>query len=339
MTSLRTWLAPLSSALLVAAGCANTFDPALYQAGAVPLDLADDCTVDSMIPDVTFAEGNRAFIIDTHTLQNDIEGTRSCLDRLATGPEGFLRVRMQANERWHFHMRRRGTEDPALYILPSCDVRQCMESRTIDICRSGADEHLTFEAPSAGTYLVAVDSASAEGVSGTLQVIHPICGNGTQEHSETCDDGGTIAGDGCDENCRYEIRAGTPSEFEANDDSFSANHLLLSADGSIFATGEVGASCEVDWYAVDIASGQTIDVNIETAEEMPCTADRPARIALELIDPSGRVVLANTTGSATTCPAITAFTPPGAGLHFIRVFASNDEIARYFNYGLRVRVR
>lgn len=319
-------------------GCANTFDPALYRAGAVPLTLADDCTVDTTIPDVTFTEASRAFLVDTRTLRNDMDQTLACLGRAAAGPEGFLRIRMEANERWHFHMRRTDMQDPALYILPTCDVRQCVEPQSIDICRQGADEHLTFEAPSTGTYLVAIDSPDGAGVSGMLQVIHPTCGNRTLEHSETCDDGNTVAMDGCDEHCRHEITSASNAELEVNDDSFSANHLLPTA-GAIFATGRIATNCEADWFAIDVAAGQSLEVGLETSLQMPCPADRPANIDLEVIQPSGHTVVARGTAPTLGCPAVAPITLSTAGLYFIRVFARNDEIARPFDYGLRVALR
>ena len=33
----------------------------------------------------------------------------------------------------------------------------------------------------------------------------PVCGNGLMEEGETCDDGNTVDGDGCDSNCQFEV--------------------------------------------------------------------------------------------------------------------------------------
>lgn len=334
MTSsrLHAWLALALTPL--AASCANTFDPSLY------LPLADDCTEAADISALSLPAGvsERAYAIDTRTLRNDIDDTTACLGRRADGPEGFLRVDMSAGERWHFHMRRTGNDDPALYVLPSCDVRQCTAQQSIDICGQGADEHLTFEAPTAGSYLIAVDSVNSEGVSGMLQIIRPTCGNGLLEHSETCDDNNDTPGDGCDEHCRRELTEASRAEVEVNDDMFSANHIVLSSN-TLFVTGRIASTCESDWFAVQLAAGQTIEAALLTSTEAECPSDRPANIDLEILNPSGQDVIAR--GVATTgCPAIAPTAAvPSAGLYFVRVFARNDEVARPFDYGLRVRVQ
>ena len=337
MTSLRhharTWLFGATFLPLVSS-CANTFDASLF------IPLAEDCTAASDIPEVRFAPGqsDRAYAVDTRTLRNDVDDTVACLGRRAEGPEGFLRVTMSAGERWHFHMRRTGNDDPALYVLPTCDIRQCTAQQSIDICGQGTDEHLTFEAPSAGSYLIAVDSANANGVSGMLQVIRPTCGNGTREHSETCDDGNAIAGDGCDASCRRELTEASNAEVEVNDDSFSANHLLLTGN-MLFVTGHIASTCESDWYVVDVAAGQTITASVETSGGEACPADRPANIDLEILRPSAQDLLARGTAPALGCPATAPSTVTVAGRYFVRIFARNDEIARPFDYGLRVRVQ
>lgn len=337
MTSLRShacaWL--VGAALVpLASSCANTFDPSLF------LPLADDCTEAGEISALNFPAGasEHSYAIDTRTLRNDIDDTTACLGRRAEGPEGFLRVDMSAGERWHFHMRRTGNDDPALYVLPSCDVRQCTAQQSIDICGQGADEHLTFEAPTSGSYLIAVDSVNSEGVSGMLQIIRPTCGNGTREHSETCDDGNETPGDGCDASCRRELTDALRAEVEVNDDMFSANHILLTAN-ELFVTGRIASTCESDWFAVDVAAGQTIEAALLTSTETECPSDRPASIDLEILRPSGQDVIAR--GIATTgCPSIAPTAALStAGRYFVRVFARNDEVARPFDYGLRVRVQ
>src|SRR5262245_53377414 len=56
----------------------------------------------------------------------------------------------------------------------------------------------------------------------------PVCGNHVVEPGESCDDGDTIVGDGCDAVCRYEAACGdgTPDPEEVCDDG-----NRLSGDG------------------------------------------------------------------------------------------------------------
>ncbi len=342
-------LAPLALlGLSVSLGaCINTFDPALYardgggalDAGAPPFALADECG--ATIPELVLPAGTSDLTIGIDTRGLSHVGDRpSCLDRDAPGPDGFLRVQMGAGDRWHFHFRRTGTQDPALYVLrSSCDLRTCAPNEAADLCGTSADEHLTFEPTAAGSYVVAIDSFDTAGLQGALQIIHPACGNSVLEHSETCDDGNTEPLDGCDEQCRHELTPGNSAELEVNDDRFSANHVLPSG-GTILVTGRVASVCESDWFAIDLTEGASLRAELLTAGGAACPATRPANLELELRGANGQTSLAlgsETTGCAAIDPARdTGAAALPAGRYFVRVYARNDAIERPFDYGLRL---
>lgn len=327
-------------------GCINTFDASLYQrdaggsdAGAVRFDLADDCTGE--VPEVTLPEGvsEYAVAIDTTGFANDSSATSGCLDTDAEGLEGFFRVAMQAGERWHFHFRHTGDIDPALYLLSTCDVRSCQPSQAIDNCGSGADEHLSVEPTTSGDYFVVLDAVGNTSLAGTLQVIHPTCGNGRAEHSETCDDGNTADGDDCDSQCRQELHSGA-NELEVNDDAFGANHLLFDDGSTMAITGRIASVCESDWFAIDVAAGQSLRAELLQASLLACDTTRPANIELSLVMANGQTVRgvgSERSGCASIDPDVDAFaTSLPAGRYYLRVYARNDEIERPFDYGLRV---
>lgn len=305
--------------------------------------LSDYCTGTVNLLDLEGA-ASRTIAIDTRALSEDGSADiATCLGDRPTGPDGFLRFTATAGERWHFHYRHVGAVNPALYILDTCDLRMCRDNQVIDLCDDSADEHLTFQAAGAGTYFVGIDSYNPEGLTGTIEAYRPVCGNGMREHSETCDDGGVVPGDGCDEQCRDEITAGLTDrgELEVNDDRFSANHVLLTVGAPLLVTGRIATECETDWFVVDLPATGAISAELATMAGASCmgSVDVPDPFRLELIASDGLTVLGAGT-LATGCPAIDpardAFaTGLPAGRYFLRIFG-RAESGRPFNYGMRV---
>jgi cysteine-rich repeat protein len=344
---------------LAAGGCINTFDPALFARDAGPdgvdaggldagppvLALADYCS--SGVPALTLPPGSTSTSvgIDARALTDDVSiDVAGCVGGSPTGPDGFARVQMERGERWHFHFRHTASANPALYVLDTCDPRRCRDDRSINLCGEGADEHLSFEAPATGEYFVGLDTFDAAGLTGTLELIRPICGNGRLEHSETCDDGNVVSGDGCDEACRDEITSAPTdrSETEVNDDRFSANRILWGPE-PLLVTGRVASTCESDWFVVDLPAGSSLLAEVTTASGGSCAGvlDVPDPFSLDLLAGDGLTVLGAATPAA-GCPAIdpsrdTFAASLPAGRYFLRLFGA-AEAGRAFNYGLRIAV-
>lgn len=324
----------LGLALVLLPGCLNNFDPNLYMVDAgggdagPTLAYADLCN--AITPSVIPA-GVTVFPIDTTGAADDMRSFGTCLDSATPGNDTFVAIDMLPNERWHFHVRQSAgsTVDPALYILDDCNERACQASRSIDACGGGSNEHLSFVAPaSGGRFLVGVDSTEAGGFTGTLEIYRPTCGNGTQEHSENCDDGNTMSGDGCDALCRAELTAAPLTEFGVNDD-FYASNLITTVDGAV-VFGDVGA-CDVDVYAVDLTVGTTLNVALTARGGGACPATAP-EMRLSLLATSG--TLERIAAPVGQCPSFT-FPVDAAGVHFVRVTSPD---ARAFDYDLRLTV-
>jgi cysteine-rich repeat protein len=313
--------------------------------GGPPLfPLADYC---SDPPELVLSGASRTIAINTGSLTDDGSGDIAvCLGRAPTGPDAFFRITAAANERWHFHYRHIGDVDPALYILGTCDLRVCMDNQVVDLCDTGADEHLTFQPTTAGSYIVGVDAYGAEGLTGSLEVYRPTCGNGMREHSETCDDGDRDPGDGCDEQCRDEITSTLTDrgELEVNDDFFSANHVLYTAGTPMLVTGRIATACESDWYVVDLPSASSLSAQMRTMSDTACmgSLDVPDPFTLELVAADGLTRIATGRLDAGGCPGIdparetVAATLP-AGRYFLRVFGAVDT-GRRFDYGLSLTI-
>lgn len=294
------------------------------------LGLADFCTTAGLVPVIPRPASpttavNTAYLIDTTGLTDDVSDVAACTGMLEPGRDGFASVMMMAGERWHFHLRRPGTQNAALYVLDSsCDERTCSGGQGQDLCGTSSDEHFSFVAPSSGLYFIGVDAeTSSGGFMGELDVIFPVCGDHMKQHSEGCDDGGTTPGDGCDAVCRAELASGA-SEIEANDDAYSANHLVLAASGTTTVNARIASACESDVFAFDVPAGETGDVTVSLGLTTGgCPANDVVPVSLTVLSTNGTTVLATTTlGAAGGCPTLGGAAPLttlAPGTYFARV--------------------
>jgi cysteine-rich repeat protein len=315
-------------------------------AGPPPIGLADYCASPGSVPLIMrptdpMTAVSQAYLVDTRSLVDDVSSVVACTGSTELGNDGFLGITMNAGEHWHFHLRRpTNLADAALYVLDSaCDERTCSSGQGQDLCGAGADEHFTFVAPSTGEYFVTADSRAAGGFLAELDIIHPVCGDGTRQHSEGCDDHNMTAGDGCDAACRLEIASGA-SETEANDDPYSANHLVLAAAGASTVLGHVTSACESDAFAVDVPTGMTgrFTVHLSLASGA-CPADATTPMELVFLDRTGTITLASATlGAGGGCLDLGGATLMGlpAGTYFVRLRSINTSFDRPLDYLLTI---
>lgn len=199
-------------------------DARLVDAGAPALALADYCA-GYVVPEVILPDGvhERRFRVDTTGLTNQMSDLSACLDpgepdAAWIGADGFFAVEMLAGETWHFRAEGlSATDDPAIYVLDACDERTCAVGDGADLRGAGSAEELSFVPEVDGRYLVGIDSRLAGGAVLDLVIARPVCGNEVIEPGESCDDGNTAPGDGCDERCREELASGG-AEVEASGD-------------------------------------------------------------------------------------------------------------------------
>jgi cysteine-rich repeat protein len=310
----------LAAALVLAAGC-SVFDASLYQ-NSVSADASPpatpDASPDEMVVTSAFAdrcEGIPALAvstsvslgIDTSTFKGDYSELVACVGHDLPGNDAFVAVEMAAGEKWHVHVNPLSADfDPAVYILASCDERACSKVTAIDECGPNKSEHLSFVAPQTNKYLIGIDSAVAGGGRANVLIFKPTCGNSVVEHSETCDDGNTSSGDGCDSLCRKELSAATVTEAEPNDDPRAANVLLGAAQvGGMTAMGLLASRCDHDMYAITRTTQGTLRATI-SATTLACAAEG-ATISLSLIGSDGQTAVPGAVlTQANDCPSLEA---------------------------------
>jgi cysteine-rich repeat protein len=309
--------------------------------------LADTCG--GAVPKVT--SSTEPFTVDTRPLaDNSTSDISSCTGHNEPGNDGYFSVSMQKDERWHFHVHTltQGV-DTALYILSSCDDRSCAAGE--DECGVGdptspTDEHLSFIAPSAGSYLVGIDSRTPGGAQFLVTAIHPVCGDGNPlEHSKGCDDGNLLNGDGCDDHCRVELAQSLANEKENNDDWLSANVLMLGKPpASMMVNGNLRKYCDFDTFAVHVPQGASLRATLFDPDGVhPCPTTTTPALRMAFLQPSGVSVGWEATSTAGTCPTISDQVWANAiateGTYYIRLGRMNEDDPNVFPYVLKVELR
>ena len=339
--------------LLVSITACDVFDPALYLARAGPPDAAADQGPAVARPEADTGTpllladrceqspavlGPDALLdIDTSRLGGDYGEFMACVGHDLPGNDGFIMVNMTMNERWHVHVTPVSEGfDPAIYVLPSCDERACSKVTAIDACGPNKSEHLSFVAPRTGPYLIGIDSPNPGGGAAKVLVIRPICGNSLTEHAETCDDGNTVSGDGCDALCRQELTTFPASEVEPNDDPRAANVLAPAARAGASAVMTVMANlatpCEDDLFALALSEGGAVRARVSGAGA-PCAE---AAAELTLVSGDGQTELVSATaGDGNACAGLEA-KALHAGQYYLAVRRRAGE--RVWPYLLTVEV-
>ncbi|MSP61892.1 MAG: DUF4215 domain-containing protein [Myxococcales bacterium] len=210
-----------------------------------------------------------------------------------------------------------------------------------DECGAGRDEHLSIVPATTGRLLVGIDSKLAGAAKFNVLALQPVCGDGTLDHSESCDDKNTDSGDGCDRTCRTELSAKSLVEQEPNDDTIGANVIVLgAATGALTVTGTLGGRCDYDTYAVTVPAKGSVNATLLDGTNA-CGGGAPS-LRVALIAQDGQSLLGEVTSAAGgACPgfgAMQAFSQwLAAGTYSVRVTTAPND-APTFGYKLRIEV-
>lgn len=141
-----------------------------------------------------------------------------------------------------------------------------------------------------------------------------ICGNGSGEVGEQCDDGNNANGDGCSATCTIE---GAVAEVEPNATTAQADTSPVVITGSTRITGAIGALADVDTYRMVLSAAQTIRFETFSALRQ-CNG---ISTTLGLFDSTGTQIVADpgaVSGSGIASCAALVLTLP-AGVYYVRV--------------------
>jgi cysteine-rich repeat protein len=93
-----------------------------------------------------------------------------------------------------------------------------------------------------------------------VQISFTVCGNGTKEPGEQCDDGNVVNGDGCDSTCKIE----TANEIEPNNTSAQATANGPFPTNKLWA-GAITPAGDVDYYEITLV--KAADLKIQTFDQ------------------------------------------------------------------------
>jgi cysteine-rich repeat protein len=167
------------------------------------------------------------------------------------------------------------------------------------------------------------DNAAIAGYVLDLAFRGVICGDGTVNPGEQCDDGNATSGDGCSSTCQLETR----TEVEPNNTNAQATSNVVQITGDTTIQAAITPIADVDTFRVTVTAPTVI--RFETFSSLyQCTAT--STIDLRLFDAAGTAIVADTASSGIgPCGAIVI--PLAAGTYFIRAEerGNNAALASY----------
>lgn len=155
-----------------------------------------------------------------------------------------------------------------------------------------------------------------------------VCGDGSWDQAEACEDGGQASGDGCDGDCQVEA-----AEIEPNDDA---------ADAAVWAApfyAEISPTGDADFVEIAIDEGPaSVIANIEPLALEGCSLALFDPY-LELYEEDGETVVIANDDYDGVCPRLVA-EELDAGSYYLRVSESPYSVGSRseFPYGLRVNI-
>ena len=314
-----------------------------------PVAVAADICGDPMT--LVLAGTTRSLKIDT-TDATASSLTPSCAGSTARGNDRYFAIDVAAGEYWHFHVAAdpmfapiETMRDPIVYVVGSDGAGGCNDRPTncaavfANSCAGRSDEHFAFVAPAPGRFYIGIDDANPGGGHYQLDAFRPQCGNGIQEHGESCDD---MASGTCSPNCRKLVGRTTmgdfPTEAEFNDNSVEANQVLFvgATTTEVEISGDVGGGgdCYPDVFEVRVDTmGTDIRVDSLTAAGAVCTSPSSTLYTIQLRDALGNPRGTPVTGAP--CPSVDAQGLP-TGVYTIWVRASDLGATAPAPYRLRI---
>lgn len=138
-----------------------------------------------------------------------------------------------------------------------------------------------------------------------------VCGNGIPEvgAGESCDDGNTMAGDGCSDICESENLV--ILETEPNDTVAQANDAMRTGVGQSTVRGAILVSGDGDYWRFTVPAGQTLDLTARTytTEGDPNACATGTDTLIELRDSAGTLITSDDDRGPGLCSLL-----PAAGL-------------------------
>ena len=189
-----------------------------------------------------------------------------------------------------------------------------------------------FEATNlaAGKYRIGVEDYLNDGTQASyvlkVKVVAPGCGDSIRTDPEQCDDGNTMAGDGCNATCMAE----SPWETESNNTQLTATPPWA---GTTMFYGAINPIGDLDYFAFTLPAGMKPIIETHNiGSNLLCDYDTE----ITLYDSAGAMIATDDDLGTDSCSLISSANYPAvnnlpAGTYYVQVneYGSSDVIAAY----------
>ena len=159
------------------------------------------------------------------------------------------------------------------------------------------------------------------------------CGDSMVTGTEACDDGNTIAGDGCSF-CVIETPEGEPNDdgmLAVGTDDFSAAAAAGPLFGDAWIAGSISPAGDDDGFVIENTIGAPVGLVLETFGSGGVGTCELIDTELQVRDGGGSVFRADDDGGVETCSRVEYFLPIGQTIYVhVREKGDNAEIPEYF---------
>lgn len=181
-----------------------------------------------------------------------------------------------------------------------------------------------------GKYRIGVEDYLNDGTQASyvlkVKVVAPGCGDLIRTDPEQCDDGNTMAGDGCDAMCMSE----SPWETESNNTQMTATTPWA---GTTMFYGAIDPIGDLDYFAFTLPAGmKPILETHNIGSNLVCNYDTE----ITLYDSMGTIMATDDDSGTDSCSLISSANYPGvnnlpAGIYYVQVneYGSSDVIPSY----------
>ncbi|APR82401.1 Multiple EGF-like-domain protein 3 precursor [Minicystis rosea] len=182
---------------------------------------------------------------------------------------------------------------PTTTALATNDTGGISPCSLIDSTATAAARHLP-----AGTYYVLVNGFGTTAFNYTLQIkLNASCGNGVVEGSETCDDGNTANGDGCDSNCLFEAIQEPATDTSSSCATGYGPYTLSAVGAKVLVGGNISVAADSDWFNFTLPA--YADLKLETFDAFGPSTCATINPTFDLIAPDCTTVIKTQNGGGT----------------------------------------
>jgi len=179
----------------------------------------------------------------------------------------------------------------------------------------------------------------------TMSLVPIECGNFIVEQGETCDDGNTMPGDGCDANCIIEPICGDlsidPPELCDDGNLVNGDGCSASCEPETVVTGGVGLTQKLSSRTVPLSGDDfiqltttsTVQLTVETFDDVNAGTCATINTFVELFDDQANSLASDDDGGVNLC-SLLDFGPLAPGDYVLRT--SDPTVSSTFDFDVQI---